>query len=91
MKYKDLWDHLNKIGANNYAKNCCEPWDFVWGENDMSHIKRACATVMVESYVDKWLSSPNPAFKCSPIKAIENGEHEEVYLAIYQLGVGEFN
>jgi hypothetical protein len=83
MKYKELWDRLNSKER--------EPWGFIWGENDMSHIKKACATVMMESFVESWLDTPSPAFKQSPRKAIEDGKCEEVYLAVYTLGTGEFS
>jgi hypothetical protein len=82
MKHKELWDYLNSFD---------ESWGFVWGENDMSHIKKACATVMVEGYIESWLDSVCPAFKDSPRRAIESGNYEEVYLAIYTLGAGDIS
>ena len=72
-------------------KNCTEPWGFTWGCNDIEHIKKACATVMKEEYVDRWLDTLSPSFRKTPRYAIEIGEYEDVYVAVYSMGTGEFS
>lgn len=79
-EHEDLWRHLNKTD-----------WGFTWGRDDMDHIKKACATIMMEDCIDKWLDTPSPSFRKTPRKAIEHGDYEDVYLAIYSMGTGEFS
>ena len=90
-EHKDLWKKLNKTGAYNMEKDCTEPWGFTWGLNDIEHIKNACATVMKEDYVDKWLDTPSPSFRKTPRQAIKIGDYEDVLIAIYSMGCGEFS
>jgi hypothetical protein len=89
--HKELWKQLNSTGAYNIEKDCIEPWGFIWGREDIKHIKKACATVMAEEYVEKWLDTRSPAFCKSPRHAIENGNYENVYIAVYSMGCGEFS
>jgi hypothetical protein len=88
---EDLWRHLNETGAYNMEKGCTEPWGFTWGRDDMEHIKKACATVIAEEYIDRWLDTPSPSFRKTPREAIKNGNYEEVYIAVYSMGTGEFS
>lgn len=90
-EYKDLWKHLNKTGVYNMEKNCTNPWGFTWGKDDLEHIKKACATIMAEDYVDKWLDTPSPSFRKTPRQAIEYGDYEDVLIAVYSMGTGEFS
>ncbi|NIQ15817.1 MAG: hypothetical protein GTO02_15900, partial [Candidatus Dadabacteria bacterium] len=59
--------------------------------DDIEHIKKACATVMKEDYVDTWLDTPSPAFRKTPKYAIEQGDYEDVYAMVYHMGCGEFS
>ena len=88
---EELWRNLNETGAYNIEKNCTEPWGFTWGRNDIAHIKKACVTVMAEELVDRWLDTPSPSFRKTPRQAIVNGNYEDVYIAIYSMGTGEFS
>lgn len=90
-EHKNLWKKLNKSGSFNMEKLLNEPWGFMWGCNDIKHIKKACATVMDEKYVDKWLDTPSPSFHDTPRQAIKNGDYEDVYIAVYSMGCGEFS
>ena len=90
-EHKELWKKLNTEGAYNIEKNCNEPWGFTWGRNDMEHIKKACATVIEQEYIDLWLDMPSPSFRKTPRKAIEDGDYEDVLIAIYSMGCGEFS
>lgn len=89
--HEELWRHLNKTGAYNMEKDCAEPWGFVWGRDDIDHIKKACATVMADECIDRWLDTSSPSFRKTPRKAIENGDYEDVLIAIYSMGTGEFS
>lgn len=89
--HEDLWRHLNETGAYSMEKNCTEPWGFTWGRDDIDHIKKACATVMAEEFVDKWLDTPSPSFRKTPRQAIKDGDYEDVYIAVYSMGTGEFS
>jgi hypothetical protein len=90
-EHEALWRKLNETGAYNMEKDCTEPWGFVWGRDDMEHIKKACATIIKEEDVDKWLDTPSPSFRKTPRKAIEHGDYEDVLVAIYSMGTGEFS
>ena len=80
-EYEQLWVKLNNE----------QSWRFVWGLDDLEHIKKACATVMLENYVEKWLDTASDAFPNTPRQAIDKGDYEEVYLAIYKMGSGQFS
>ncbi len=90
-KFEDLWRKLNTEGAYDMEKDCTKPWGFTWGRDDIEHIKKACATVMKEDYVDTWLDTPSPAFRKTPKYAIEQGDYEDVYAMVYHMGCGEFS
>lgn len=90
-EHKDLWRKLNETGAWNVEKNCTEPWGFIWGRDDMEHIRKACATIIAEEDIDKWLDIPSPSFRKTPREAIKNGDYEDVYIALYAMGTGEFS
>ena len=79
--YKDLWRSLNENGK----------WDFVWGKDDIDHIRKALATVMKEDAIDNWLDAANPAFLETPRKEIDEGDYEKVYFAVYEVGSGQFS
>lgn len=90
-EHKDLWKSINTTGAWNMEKQCSEPWGFIWGKRDLEHLKKACATIMHEKDVDKWLDTPSPSFPKTPRKVIEFGDYEEIYLAMYSMGTGQFS
>lgn len=90
-KHEALWRKLNETGAWNMEKQCTEPWGFTWGRDDMAHIRKACATIMHEEDIDKWLDTPSPSFRKTPRESIKNGYYEDVYLAIFSMGNGEFS
>lgn len=71
-EYTNLWKDLNKQ----------ERWDFVWGKDNIEHIKKACATVMNPDYVEIWLDTQSEDFPKTPRKVIEE-DYEQVYLAIF--------
>lgn len=89
--HKELWKKLNASGAYNMEKDCMEPWGFTWGRDDMEHIKKACVTVIKEEHVDKWLDTPSPSFRKTPRHTIEQGDYEDVLIAVYSMGTGEFS
>lgn len=78
-KYRDLWRYLNE-----------KDWGFVWGKDDIEHVKKALATIIKEDEIDKWLDTKSPAFKKTPRFAIEQGDIDKIYLMAYQCGSGEF-
>ena len=81
-RYKTLFKDLNAA---------VKPWGFIWGVDNIENIKKACTTVMKEEHIDKWLVTPSPSFPETPQKAFEDGEYDEIYLAIHQFGSGEFS
>jgi hypothetical protein len=76
---RDLWIRLNSKGY----------WNFLWGACKEEDLRKACATVMKEEFVDTWLNTPSEGFPHTPLKIFKEIDYETVWLSIWQMGSGD--